>query len=436
MISKSNYSFIFFKLFLYLSIITSPYDVFLTIEFGGFTFRFTQLMVILAAGIFLCTTVSNGILHKPYGFGLLTLYVILNTVFLVRAKYMSESIGYELWLLLNYVLVLMITDFFSKSYNTILELMRVYINSFFLYAIVLMCQVVVYYTTGLRFGSCRSLGSYVRFSAFTFEPSFYSTYMIIGWILLCYLLEKKNTILFSAKRMKYMVAIISLSLLFSGSRIGWIFAVLYIVFRLICNIISIIGSKFIIKRHSLKIMFFFGMFVLFGFVVAVYLFLFKFDIVKNLVTGIGLFGQSSHSSTFRTTAMEHVFELFLDSPFLGCSLGDLTPRLMEKFPNSSQASCFVILEQFAATGIVGGISILVYISKLCCSYKNTIINRINDNKYSEVLKGMCLGFFFQTIMLNMNQNILRPYYWTSMAVISAVFSNMRNMSKSNDLQKS
>ena len=77
---------------------------------------------------------------------------------------------------------------------------------------------------------------------------------------------------------------------------------------------------------------------------------------------------------------------------------------------------------------------MVYIIKLCCSYKNKIIKRFNDNKYSEILKGMCLGFFFQTIMLNMNQNILRPYYWISMAVLSAVFSNMRNMSNSNDLQ--
>lgn len=428
MIEKRKIYDILMSILLYLAIITSSYDVALNIEFASFTFRFTQIMLIIASFLFVCLVLRKGTLLMPVGIRCLSVYVLLNTIFLFRARYIKESVGYEMWLLLNVICIFIFVNHFSKNNMYTFNLLRIYVYSFTVNALILLIQVVMSCFFNIQFGSYRSLGKMTRFSAFTFEPSYYVTYMLVGWIFLLYLIEKKNVVLFSQKKMKYMFIFISLSIVFSGSRMGWLFAGFYLIYRFLYNL----GNMALIRNKQINInLKYFKKNMFFGFIISLIIFIICYLLIsnvafrKNIFVGLGIFGESSHSSSYRIDAMKHVYSIFSENLILGCSLGDITPRIFEKYANTAQASAFVILEQFAATGIFGGISIIIYIFILSFLYKNKKIKRGARKNDMEIIEGLCIAFLFQTLLLCLNQNILRPYYWINMSVLSALYTCLK-----------
>ena len=79
---------------------------------------------------------------------------------------------------------------------------------------------------------------------------------------------------------------------------------------------------------------------------------------------------------------------------------------------------------FAATGIVGGFCFVLYIIKMCFGY---IKYKKYNLEYLNFVKGLCLGLIFQTLILNMNQNVLRQYFWLNIAVLSVAYRGFAYM---------
>ena len=48
-----------------------------------------------------------------------------------------------------------------------------------------------------------------------------------------------------------------------------------------------------------------------------------------------------------------------------------------------------------------------------------------NNAYLNILNAICIGFFIQIFLLNMNQNVLRPYVWINLSVLSVVYKGIR-----------
>lgn len=147
-----------------------------------------------------------------------------------------------------------------------------------------------------------------------------------------------------------------------------------------------------------------------------------------MVCGLGLFGTAGHSATTREGSLGETLQIFKNSPIIGCSLGDLDGRVARirglLYRGETGMTMSIFAEQFAATGIVGGFCFVLYIIKMCFGYRKY---KKYNLEYLNFVKGLCLGLIFQTLILNMNQNVLRPYFWLNIAVLSVAYRGFAYM---------
>ncbi|MBR1443190.1 MAG: O-antigen ligase family protein [Firmicutes bacterium] len=405
----------------YISILTSSFDILFNVKIYGFSFRFTQLCAIILFFAFLFKIIKTSKIMVPVYFKFLFIYGLLNAFFILNSKYISNAIGYALWLILNISQLFMYVNLF-KNRNQVIQLLKIYFISFVIISIIGIFQHIAM-KTGV--GTIILLNSkYDRIHGFSYEPSYYATYLLPGWCAILYYIEKKNFFLFSEKQLKIFFIIISLALIFSFSRMGMIIAFWYLMFRVAAIFGKMKNNNGTLKISTRNITVFAGLcFVIFSVTVyIVFLYKYQYTHLKEMVSGLGILGTAGHSSATRMNSLEDTLNIFYKSPIIGCSLGDLDGRIANSlgihYSGQTGLSMSIIAEQFAATGIFGGVCFVIYILKIGVIYK-----RIKNNmRYGDMLKGICFGYIAQVILLNMNQNVLRQYFWINLAIISVIYS--------------
>lgn len=159
-----------------------------------------------------------------------------------------------------------------------------------------------------------------------------------------------------------------------------------------------------------------------------YMYYFQFSKFQNMMYGLGVFGTAGHSAAAREGSLGETLQIFKNSPIIGCSLGDLDGRVARirglLYRGETGMTMSIFAEQFAATGIVGGFCFVLYIIKMCFGYRKY---KKYNLEYLNFVKGLCLGLIFQTLILNMNQNVLRPYFWLNIAVLSVAYRGFAYM---------
>lgn len=405
----------------YISILTSSFDILFNINVAGFSVRLTQLCAIILFFVFLLRVINVNKVIIPVYFKYLFFYFLLNTVFVFNSIHLKNSIGYELWLLLNVSQLFVYVNLFNDK-DSVCKLLKVYFSSFFVLALIGIIQHIV-----LQVGLGKLLllrYDQDRICGFSYEPSYYSTYLLPGWCAILYFMEKGNYVLFPKKTLVLYFISISLAMLFSYSRMGLVVAFAYVVFRIITIIFFTRINKgcIVIKKKNITwlILLFATIFMII--IYLLYLYKYDYEYFRNRLQGLGLFGTAKHSSETRMESLYDTLEIFYKSPFLGCSLGDIDGRIAQGkgliYRGETGLSMSIIAEQFAATGIIGGICFVVYLFRMVFLYKKICKNSC----YAETLKGICLGLIFQIIILNMNQNVLRQYFWINIAIILVIYN--------------
>lgn len=415
----------FIDLIAYISIITSSFDIFLDAEVLGFTVRLTQLCSIFLFAVFMMQFMKSGRTVVPVNFGYLFIYVLLNTIFIINSIYIKNSVGYELWLLLNVLQLFIFVNLYNDRVRLI-KLLKVYFYSFVLLSVIGIIQHIAL-VTGI--GKIILLNSrYDRIHGFSYEPSFYSTYLLPGWCAMLYYIEKGNYFLFPRKKLIKYFIIITLALAFSFSRMALIAAMLYLLFRYVVPFFNTKANsgRLIIKKRNAKIHIILFVILLMVILYIALLYNYNYARLQKMVFGLGILGTAGHSSTTRIGSLGDTLEIFFKSPILGCSLGDIDGRIAASngiaYYGQTGLSMSIIAEQFAATGIFGGVCFVIYLIKSSLLYRKIEANEC----YMEMLKGICFGLIFQVFLLNMNQNVLRSYFWVNLSIISVIYSN-RNL---------
>ena len=102
------------------------------------------------------------------------------------------------------------------------------------------------------------LNNYDRIHGFCYETSYYSTYLLPAWCMLAYMYEKRCTIIIGMKKIKIFLMMITLVLILSFSRMGFLMMFVYLLSRLMAN--SAFGVKrtrtsfsIYLNKRSLKI---------------------------------------------------------------------------------------------------------------------------------------------------------------------------------------
>lgn len=407
----------FINVLIWLSILTSSFDIVLVFDVAGFTVRISQIFMLIVMVSFVIEVMRKGKFPIPVGYSWLCLCVILNTLFIFNSKSFGNAVGYAVWFIFDVFEIIVILYYFRRT-ETLESVTRKYVNCFTIMAVVGLVQ------WGLQF-----LGIYFyvtqqnamhRCNGFSYEPSYYSTYLLMGWCICAYLLENSNYSALPKRKLIIYTIIITLALILSTSRMGWIMMVVYI----ICRSLSVIFRN---NRGVMSIWKF--LMILFLVVIVVGLFYVVYGIaagdpkILKYAEGLGIGGTASHSTNNRVKGLKETFQLFKESPFIGYSLGGVDPEIWYNrgyttFSNGAGISVFV--EMLAAFGIVGflfwGRYLYILLYKKYKFFKK-YLNKANR----EVLAAFLIALAMEFIILQFNQNVLRPYVWIHIALVSVIY---------------
>lgn len=424
---KSSASLGFGRKALLFGLLTASFDVFLVVDAGGFTLRIHQLLLALAVLSALQLTWRQQPIRLPLAIGWLMLWVTFILAFIPNTVYLARSAGYGFWLVLDVFIILATVQLFGnrKWIDTLLRAylgVFVFVGGFGLLQLLLgVAHLPTPFVKQWLIG-----GIWPRLNGFSYEPSYFSTYMLMGWVFSAWLIERRTYVLGPVlTRVSFVVC--TLAMVLSTSRIGWVMMVIWAIGY---------GFRRLRDRHSTSIPpVLLVAALLFLAVVAVGVAATSARLQKALVTtmagGTGLNGTPAHSVNDRERSLEYTFEIFKKSPLIGYSLGGVATaigamqgmRITGNSDAKQNEGGSVFAEILAASGAVGVIPFILYFVALI--RQPLIAARAADPPTRIVLSGLVWALCMEILVLQLNQNILRAYLWFHIGVVSAAYAAVK-----------
>lgn len=399
------------KILFFLIFITSSYDVFLNIRLGGFSFRFVYILILLLLLIYIYDSFkTNKLVLKHLGLNSFLIWALSLALFVPNTPLIGRNVGYLVWLFLHFSLTV-IASYFSSEKN-IYSLLRLYMISFICSSIIGLMQLIL----GLLGISFYTEQWWIqdrlpRLNGFSYEPSYYSTYLMIGFSF-SYFLYRKKVLLNNLT--KNTVIATFLGILLSTSRMGILVAVMQILFF----------ELFIDKKSVKKVLFFILSF--FTVLISLVIILLTNENLSFLLAGLGIMGGSAHSSIERLDGFITQIEIFSRNPLKGYSLGGVSQAIaFEKgVTNISQEtikpfdiSMNIFIEVLTASGIIGFAFFMYYVYVLLIKSRRSYSSLTKNNHI--IMQSLVWGLLFEFIILCFNQNILRAYLWVHIAFLNS-----------------
>lgn len=405
---------------IWLSILLSSCDIVFKFEIQGLTVRATQIFSLVVMVCLLCRFIRLGSIkiYKPI-VNLLIVF-IFNSIFIFNARSKFNAFGYDLWLLFDIIQILAFSYYLSTQ-ETIASLVRKYILCFDAFAILGLLQFTLQFFSINFFIMQASIMH--RSNGFSYEPSFYATYMLMGAIVCLYLIERRNYKCMNSVFLYASTLLIVAALVLSTSRMGLLVLAIYMVFRgVVCL------NSYIKMRASWVRMLFTFMPILAGLGLVAVIIAVELEIpfILTYFEGLGIGGTASHSADIRMMSTNDTWNLFLSSPIIGCSLGGIDAAILHSkmigytTAGNGSASMCVALEALCAYGIIGAAFFFKYIYDLSFGSYLKVKKHEGDKKDREIINAMILAFIFEFGILQFNQNILRPTFWVHIALLTTV----------------
>lgn len=408
---------------------TSSFDIFLIINLG-LNFRISQILLLLP----ICVVMANLFEKKfviPLGIKWLILWSIFILIFIPNGSFPERSAGYFAWLVINIAAIFACVQIFS-SLEKIRLLMEWYIYSFValaLYGLLQFLSPILGLGDFLLVQQWWIPGVLVRINGFSYEPSFYSTYLLLGWIICAYFMEVRNSLL-SRKKLKFCFYTITLAIILSSSRMGILMMILWYVQHPVRFFMKLLRGE--IDRKLAKIIAFLAA-LLTGVVMAT-IYVIGVDNIAFLFQGIGLFGGASHSVNDRENGLRDTLALFFNSPFVGTSLGGVAPGIANLHgvvnPDFETVKFYegnaIFAEVLAASGIFGFIPFMVYFLMIVVQPMRLAKSLVPEQ--AQTLMALGFAFIFELLILQFNQNILRQYLWMHISIMAAVYAVFKRQS--------
>lgn len=405
----------FIYILIFLIFLTSSFDIFLTVDVFGFTFRISQIFCIALMIIYLCTIIKRGKMILPLGYKNLLIWVAMLVAVTFNTALPSINIGYHLWLIFDILIIFCLTQLIEdKEANN--KILKLYILSFFIMAIVGIIEFIIG-VMGIKIPFITQWwidGKFPRINGFSFEPSYYATYLLLGWVFCRVLVERNIKI---CKNLFRILITITIAIILSSSRMGIAMIAIFEVIMWLKNLFRGTNKKYV------QIMFIIGVIT-----VIIIGFLFQQGKLDRILFGTGLNGTASHSVTIRENDLLSVWEVFKQSPIVGRGLGGIYVQIAENrgfdiynvSVQSVATGISVFLEVLAASGIIAFIFFILYMLNLIV--KPLKLNKRNiEQEHKDIMNALVLSFIMEIIILQFNQNILRIYFWIHIAVLCMYF---------------
>jgi hypothetical protein len=308
---------------------TASWDLIAVIHLGG-SLRLTQILAVLICFAALAHMAQTGRILWPRGGTALALWIFGQALMLPLSG--GFNLALELFLLLcsNVAITFALLQLYGE-HSRVENLMKAYMASFVFVAIFGMLQIGLPLVggPGILIRQWIVHGRIARISGFNYEPSYFATYMIAGWIMLVDL-RLTGARIAAGRRWQWATYLVGLVLILSTSKLGWLFMLLDALLRFLT-----VARRFLqhnsgtLRRGSLRIPLPSARRILA--ISAVFLVCFfalraVFSVVSPLtfLNGTGLGGTAAHSINDRTRQTATTWQIFLKHPWIGHSLGGVS----------------------------------------------------------------------------------------------------------------
>jgi hypothetical protein len=418
-----------------LIILTSSFDIFLVIEAGG-NYRLCQVLVPILLALAVLRARRNAEM-PTLGATPLCFWLVFQVLFIPTTNFWPKSLGYCLWLMLNFALLFAFVQLFSDHLPTLKTILRWYVMSFAVIAIFGIAQLVL---------SLLGLGAplvqqwlvperMARANGFSYEPSYFATYLLIGFVFVGALRRARSSLL--SRRVLFAVYWITAAGIFaSSSRMGIIFFFVDIFLSNLRPWLALFKNlaKWRLTPADLRAVAPSILYLCFALLLARFtatVFEENPEIAFRVLAGTGLENTAAHSVVQRADALQDTLTVFVQHPIIGQSLGgvsaaiaDLHGERISSFQDSKEfEGMSVFAEALAASGVIGIIPFILFL-------KATIRNPLTlaakvDPFYADLLRALVRSLLFAWALLQFNQNMLRPYLWMHIAILATVYSAAR-----------
>ena len=180
-----------------LSLLTASFDILLNLEVNEVSIRFSLVMqiffifsAIIAVG--LSKKSSGSLFIWPLAFNYLLIWAIFLVLWTPRTYHLTFSIGYSVWFLICVAVVFAAVQYYVHDRKQALQISRIYINVYIAVAAFGLLQFALgILGIELLIRQWWIAGRLPRLNGFSYEPSYYATYLITGWGMLAWLVERR-----------------------------------------------------------------------------------------------------------------------------------------------------------------------------------------------------------------------------------------------------
>jgi hypothetical protein len=388
----------------------------------GFTFRLAQLCI-YAAALFILANRNYSIKLFP---GLVGLYAFCTwiAISLPFSLFLQRSIGYVVWTLSDALIIFVFVQYF-RTETAVLNLFRWTMLAYATISMFGFLQFVLY-TRGINVFVTEwwVKGRIARINGLSYEPSYFATYLMAGWVTCMYLFEK-NAPFPNRRLQRICLFVVTGALLLCSSRMGYAMMFLWVVFR-----ISLRAMRAAISGVATRGGFRVAVAAIFGSLLAglsVWHYwrsvLTVASAVPFLFSGLGLMGHSAQSAHTRLESLSRTWVAFTQHPIVGTGIGALPVAIASQngigVYDLEQAKKYegmsIGMEVLAETGLIGAALLTAAIVRILQRYWNA---RRNAPDWQRImLSAQAWGLAWMLIMLQMNQNFLRIYIYVDLAVL-------------------
>ena len=425
-----------FKILIFLIFTLSSFDIFLNINLGGFNVRACYLLVFIFLFLYAFAYRDAGSL-RFLGGAAFAGWCIFLLIFVWNSPLPNRNIGYLAWLGFNCFTCYGIYKFVRR--NPAESVIRLYLLSFFVLALAGLMQFTLsQFGVHVLVTMWWDFERTARVNAFSYEPSYYASYLLIGFVFL-YLSQRQKIFYFSRKFQILILASLVTAIFLSTSRMG----ILFMLSILSYDFIRMIFRAITTFRISL-LNFVISMLLLLSLAGVITRILLDDELRVRYLAGTGLESTAAHSREVRQEQVLNVWKIFAKSPVVGYSLGGIAPNiaLMNRVVPRTVEECKdfeglnVLLEVLAASGIIGFPFFAFWLFQLFYAGFGLAgkLKKQSFHRESVILYGLCAALITELLILSFSQNILRPYLWILIGLINAFYFRFRLLLQEMDTQ--
>lgn len=415
---------------------TASFDILLVFNIGG-SIRFSQILLGVLCIAAAARVIQDGRILWPRGGTALALWLLSQFLFLPLSGVLF--FGVEFLVLLTFTIAgfFAIIQIYGKAAS--LEwMMQMYLLSYVFVGLFGLLQFATPLVglPGILVGQWILHGKFARISGFSYEPSYYATYMMMGWIMLVELRISKARIT-SGRLWKWATIAVTASLILSSSKTAWVVMLVELFARLLPVLWSgfrhtfrrFLGGRVVVRIPHFRLLV--NVVALTLVAGAAFSYFAKRVDPLQLLQGTGLGNTAAHSYNTRAGDAADTFDLFMEHPFIGRSLGGVpinrAIRHNISITSMDELRHFwgfpVVLEVLAASGIFAVIPFVVFFYTYTFGAIK-LAKRHWPSEQAKWVKALARAMIFEWLVLLADQNLMRVYLWFHVTMVALVAYNL------------